>query len=156
MCALDSHYYRLFHRLATGNGVFNLDATIEGSSVSSNSSTSVRERPPSTSEKEENAFVRRVVTYLTSSECLLPLPIGECLVAGVRNNLPTLSGAGMLISSSSAVNQLPPAFNPPLPMGTTSVGEYFFVSYDRVNESSKRKWLRRISKTYKSIYYSLS
>ncbi|VDL24395.1 unnamed protein product [Hymenolepis diminuta] len=121
MCALDSRYYRLFHRLATGNGVFNLDATIEGSSVGSNSSTPVRGRPPSTSEKEENAFVRRVVTYLTSSGCLLPLPIGECLVAGVRNNLPTLSGAGMLISSSSAANQLPPAFNPPLPMGTASV-----------------------------------
>nr|CDS32059.1 phosphofurin acidic cluster sorting protein [Hymenolepis microstoma] len=113
MCAFDSHYSRLFHRLAT-------DASVESSLVGSNSSTPVRGRRPSTSKKEESEFVRRVVTYLTSADCLLPLPIGECLVAGVRNNLPLLGGAGMF-ASSSATNQLLPAFNPPLPMGTSSV-----------------------------------
>ncbi|VDO07248.1 unnamed protein product [Rodentolepis nana] len=113
MCAFDSRYSRLFHRLAT-------DVSVEGSLGGSNSSTPARGRRPSTSKKEENEFVRRVVTYLTSAECLLALPIGECLVAGVRNNLPLLGGAGMF-GPSSATNQLPLTFNPPLPMGTASV-----------------------------------
>ncbi|KAM7535295.1 hypothetical protein Aperf_G00000101991 [Anoplocephala perfoliata] len=115
LCTLDSRYSRLFIRLAIGEGIFNV-----GADVTSNTSTPIRGRRMSTSEKEEYEFVRRVLAYLTSAGCLLSLPIGECLVAGVRNNLPLLGGVGTL-SSSSSVNLLPLAFNPPLPMGTASI-----------------------------------
>lgn len=68
----------------------------------------------------EGEFVRRVVIYLSTADCLLPLPIGECLVAGVRNNLPVLGGGGTFTSTAATTS--PPTFNPPLPMGATSIG----------------------------------
>lgn len=128
MCALDSRYSRLFHHLATGGGLLDTSRATEAPG-DSNSSTPSRggggggRKSSPISEREEHEFIRRVVTYLVSADCLLPLPIGECLVAGVRNNL---GGIGLLNSAATNASQLPLAFNPPLPMGTASIGKLFY------------------------------
>uniref|UniRef100_A0A0R3WN99 Pantothenate kinase n=1 Tax=Hydatigena taeniaeformis TaxID=6205 RepID=A0A0R3WN99_HYDTA len=115
LCTLDPCYARLFCHLAVGEGVSEADAT-------ATTPTPVRGRRISMEDGSvEGEFVRRVVAYLSTADCLLPLPIGECLVAGVRNNLPVL-GSGGAFTTTGAAASAPPAFNPPLPMGTASVG----------------------------------
>ncbi|EUB61054.1 Phosphofurin acidic cluster sorting protein [Echinococcus granulosus] len=76
LCSLDPCYARLFSHLAVGEGVSEADAT-------ASTPTPVQIRRVSTEGGSlEGEFVRRVVVYLTTADCLLPLPIGECLVAG--------------------------------------------------------------------------
>ena len=130
LCSLDYRYARLFSRLATGGDV----------SIDSTNVTPVRGRRISVEiEKEDTKrknsasdFVNRVVSYLNEAQCLLPLPIGECLVAGVRKTLPLLSsgcgggggGGGGFCSSSSGALPSSMAYNPPLPMGVSSTGKW--------------------------------
>ncbi|KAH9284728.1 Phosphofurin acidic cluster sorting protein 1 [Echinococcus granulosus] len=119
LCSLDPCYARLFSHLAVGEGVSEADAT-------ASTPTPVQIRRVSTEGGSlEGEFVRRVVVYLTTADCLLPLPIGECLVAGVRNNLPVLGsgGVGGAFTPTSAATSCSPSFNPPLPMGVASIDD---------------------------------
>ncbi|KAL5108591.1 Phosphofurin acidic cluster sorting protein 1 [Taenia crassiceps] len=116
LCSLDPCYARLFSHLAVGEGVSDADATEA-------TPTPLRSRRISMEDGSvESEFVRRVVVYLSTADCLLPLPIGECLVAGVRNNLPVLGSGGAFISTATTTSS-PPTFNPPLPMGAASIDD---------------------------------
>lgn len=117
LCSLDPRYARLFGSLATGtpSACFKTSTPTPlrqhhqqqqgtASSVTTSSSST-----PSTFAD----FVGRVVMYLSSAQNLLPLPIGECLVAGAVRNLAL---------STNPFYSSPPEIISPLPMGECSLG----------------------------------
>ncbi len=116
LCCIDPRYARLFGYLATGSPAFQPPIATTSTSTPlrrqrtcpSNSSAA---SPPTTLAD----FVGRVAFYLTNAENLLPLPIGECLVAGA---------ARVAAAAASQFSSSPPEINSPLPMGGGHFGRF--------------------------------
>ncbi|VDD80675.1 unnamed protein product [Mesocestoides corti] len=118
LCGLDVRYALLFRSLAV------VDVSPSSVDPQDTALTPVRgKHVPSDSPCSPDEFVRRVVLYLTNADSLLSLPIGECLVAGARSFTTITTGAPFGAPSNQAASScLLPDFNPPLPLGTKSMG----------------------------------
>ncbi|VDL94457.1 unnamed protein product [Schistocephalus solidus] len=176
LCCMDPQYSRLFADLATGlmspspitaswgggEQLSNHSSTPDsapwsregasdgGSFVTEVSAPPRRRRSDSRVPSLIEEFVHRLVTYLDTANHLLPLPIGECLVAVtsapsvMASSLPavatTAKAAGVLANSRSPPTGVtscssspftvlfssPPDVNSPLPMVANSQGSHLF------------------------------